>query len=62
MTEHTPDHRRGSAAGRYRSPLCDLGMDNVKVRNLGWRMWWTGPWLATRLVSAAKPDGVASTR
>ena len=49
------------AAGRYRRPLCDLGMDNVMVRNLGWRMWWTGPWLATRLISAGKHDGVAST-
>ena len=26
-------------------------------RSLGWRMWWGGPWRATYLVTATKPDG-----
>jgi SAM-dependent methyltransferase len=50
------------AVGRYRRRLDALGMDHVAVRNLGWRMWWTGPWLPTLLVSARKPavDGQVS--
>ncbi len=40
--------------GRYRRPVRALGMDDVTVRNLGWRMWWSGPWLATRLLGATK--------
>jgi SAM-dependent methyltransferase len=39
----------------YRARLADLGMVDVTRRDLGWRMWWSGPWLATRLVSATKP-------
>ena len=27
---------------------------DVERRNLGWRMWWGGPWGATRLVTARK--------
>jgi len=39
----------------YREHLAKLGMTDISRRNLGWRMWWSGPWLATRLVSATKP-------
>lgn len=41
--------------GQYRNHLIALGMREVGRRNLGWRLWWSGPWLATRLVSATKP-------
>ena len=41
--------------GLYRNQLIRLGMRDVVRRNLGWRLWWSGPWLATRLVSAVKP-------
>jgi ubiquinone/menaquinone biosynthesis C-methylase UbiE len=41
--------------GRYSDQLSSLGMINVARRNLGWRMWWGGPWAPTRLVSAEKP-------
>ena len=41
--------------GHYLEPLRDLGMVNVTYRNLGWRLWWSGPWLATRLIAATKP-------
>jgi ubiquinone/menaquinone biosynthesis C-methylase UbiE len=34
--------------------LRDLGWDNVRRRNIGWRMWYGGPWFATRLVTATK--------
>src|SRR5882672_6694466 len=36
----------------YRGYLTKLGMIDVARKNLGWRMWWSGPWAATRLVSA----------
>jgi arsenite methyltransferase len=32
-----------------------LGWLNVRRRNLGWRMWYGGPWFSTRLVTATKP-------
>jgi arsenite methyltransferase len=42
----------------YSHRLSVLGMTNVQCRGLGWRMWWSGPWMATRLVTAAKPARV----
>jgi arsenite methyltransferase len=35
--------------------LRELGWRNVRHHNLGWRMWYGGPWVSTRLVSAMKP-------
>jgi arsenite methyltransferase len=35
--------------------LRELGWRNVRHRNLGWRMWYGGPWVSTRLVTATKP-------
>jgi arsenite methyltransferase len=43
------------ATGQYRTRLAELGMPDVACRGLGWRMWWSGPWLPTRLVTATKP-------
>jgi ubiquinone/menaquinone biosynthesis C-methylase UbiE len=43
------------ATGRYRDRLAELDMTDVACRGLGWRMWWSGPWLPTRLVTATKP-------
>lgn len=40
---------------RHAAHLRDLGWDNVRRRNLGWRMWYGGPWFATRVVTATKP-------
>ena len=37
--------------------LSEIGMIDVSRRGLGWRMWWSGPWLPTRLVTATKPLG-----
>jgi arsenite methyltransferase len=28
---------------------------NVRHRSVGWRMWYGGPWVSTRLVTATKP-------
>jgi ubiquinone/menaquinone biosynthesis C-methylase UbiE len=36
--------------------LRELGWRNVQRRNLGWRMWYGGPWFSTRLVTATKPQ------
>lgn len=44
-----------SATRQYLAQLKELGMTNVERVNLGWRMWWTGPWLSTHLVTASKP-------
>ncbi|WP_242660499.1 class I SAM-dependent methyltransferase [Mycobacterium kubicae] len=35
--------------------LHELGWHDVRRRNLGWRMWYGGPWTSTRLVTATKP-------
>jgi arsenite methyltransferase len=43
------------ATRQYRGRLQELGMADVERVGLGWRMWWTGPWLATHLVTATKP-------
>src|SRR5258708_7198124 len=45
------------ATNRHRSRLQELGLTDVRRRNLGWRMWWGGPWLPTRLVTATKNTG-----
>jgi arsenite methyltransferase len=41
---------------QHAARLSELGWRNVRRRNLGWRMWYGGPWFATRLVTATKPD------
>jgi SAM-dependent methyltransferase len=42
----------------YCQVLATLGAADIERRGLGWRMWWSGPWLATRLVTARKPAAV----
>src|ERR1700730_3730295 len=41
---------------RYCARLAKLGLTQITRRGLGWRMWWGGPWMATRLVTATKPQ------
>lgn len=36
--------------------LRELGWRDVRRRNVGWRMWYGGPWFSTRLVTAIKPE------
>lgn len=43
------------ATRQYSARLKKLGLVNVERTSLGWRMWWTGPWLSTHLVTATKP-------
>jgi arsenite methyltransferase len=40
---------------QHAAHLRELGWRNVQRRNLGWRMWYGGPWFSTRLVTATKP-------
>ncbi len=40
---------------QHAAHLRGLGWPNVRRRNLGWRMWYGGPWFSTRLVTATKP-------
>jgi arsenite methyltransferase len=42
---------------QYQAHLARLGVTDISRRSLGWRLWWSGPWLATRLVTATKPPG-----
>ena len=39
---------------RYRERLEALGLADVSVRDLGWKMWWGGPWVPTKLVTARR--------
>jgi SAM-dependent methyltransferase len=42
-------------SNQYHARLAAMGMRDVVSRGLGWRMWWSGPWLSTTLVTATKP-------
>jgi ubiquinone/menaquinone biosynthesis C-methylase UbiE len=44
------------ATRQHQAQLAKIGMNDVAGRRLGWRFWWGGPWAATRLVTATKPD------
>lgn len=44
------------ATRQHHRQLSGIGMNNVTRRRLGWQFWWGGPWAATRLVSATKPE------
>jgi arsenite methyltransferase len=41
-------------AGEYADELARLGLAVSGPERLGWRMWWTGPWMATSLVRAVR--------
>jgi SAM-dependent methyltransferase len=43
------------ATNEYCARLKELGMSEMSYTGLGWRMWWGGPWMGTRLVKATKP-------
>jgi arsenite methyltransferase len=39
----------------YRERLRALGMHTISLHPLGWRFWYSGPWVATTLLTAQKP-------
>jgi SAM-dependent methyltransferase len=43
------------ATADYAARLRERGMADVALRGLGWRFWYGGPWMPTRLVRATKP-------
>lgn len=43
---------------RHAAHLRELGWTDVQRRNVGWRMWYGGPWASTRLVTATKPFSI----
>jgi len=44
------------ATRQYQAQLAKIGMSDVARRGLGWRFWWSGPWAATGIVTATKPE------
>jgi SAM-dependent methyltransferase len=44
------------ATRHHQAQLAKIGMNDLARRGLGWRFWWGGPWAATRLVTATKPE------
>ncbi|MFC4111205.1 class I SAM-dependent methyltransferase [Nonomuraea zeae] len=44
--QHTP---------AYESVLRELGVIDIRRRDLGWRFWYGGPWFGTTLLEARKP-------
>lgn len=44
------------ATGEYAERLRDLGMAAVSTRGVGWRGWYGGPWMATKVLTASKPS------
>ena len=49
------------SAKQYEAKLAELGVP-AQRRTLGWRGWWTGPWMATSLVTATKAAEEAKAR
>src|SRR5205085_242270 len=43
-------------ARQREAQLVKVGMGEVRCRALGWRCWCGGPWAASRLVTATKPE------
>ena len=44
------------ATGQHKAQLSRIRMNDVACIRLGWQFWWGGPWAATRLVTATKPE------
>ncbi|WP_454196087.1 class I SAM-dependent methyltransferase [Nocardia sp. Marseille-Q1738] len=40
---------------QYRATLAGSGATGLTHRTLGWRMWWGGPWVPTRALTATAP-------
>lgn len=44
-----------SKTHEYERRLAELGAADLTSRDAGWRVWWSGPWMASRIVTAGKP-------
>ncbi|WP_053924881.1 class I SAM-dependent methyltransferase [Streptomyces chattanoogensis] len=47
----------GRSVSLYGDILGALPVSGLGVRSLGWRMWWGGPWMRTRVVTASRTAG-----
>ncbi|MFI1158343.1 class I SAM-dependent methyltransferase [Streptomyces sioyaensis] len=47
----------GRSVPLYGDILGALPVSGLGVRSLGWRMWWGGPWMRTRVVTASRTVG-----
>lgn len=43
-------------AGQYQKRLSAGGAGGISRRGLGWRMWWSGPWLRTAAIEARRAE------
>lgn len=41
----------------YAVTLGELSGSPVRTRDVGWRMWWSGPWMRSRVLSVTKSPG-----
>jgi len=48
-----------SKTQEYQRRLHELGAVDLTSRDAGWRVWWSGPWMRSRAVTARKP-GIAA--
>ncbi len=48
-----------SRTREYHQRLSELGAADVTTRDAGWRLWWSGPWMRSRVVTARKPGMAA---
>ena len=39
----------------YERRLAELGAADLTARGTGWRVWWSGPWMASTTLTATKP-------
>ncbi len=44
-----------SKVPEYARTLGEHGVNGAKFGPAGWRMWWSGPWMSTRILVADKP-------
>jgi SAM-dependent methyltransferase len=44
-----------SKTREYERRLAELGAEDLSVRDAGWRVWWSGPWMSSRALTATKP-------
>ncbi len=44
-----------SKVGEYKDVLRERAIEPTTDENVGWRMWWTGPWMSTRILATTLP-------
>lgn len=47
-----------SKTREYERRLVEIGTTGLSASDAGWRAWWSGPWMASRTMTATKPDSL----